>query len=72
MKSPSGLHGALHPPQSLFPLICVRAPYFALEDVRATEAGLLTCTVVPQHPLGSEVGLLAGAEAGRHLAIAGS
>jgi hypothetical protein len=57
--------------RDIYPLICVRDPYFAFQtfDV-ASET--VTSTVAPEHPLGDEVGPMAAAEAGRHLAILGS
>lgn len=53
-------------------LIDVRPPYYALSDVELRKPGVVTARVMPEHPLGHEVGSLAAAEAGRHLAILGS
>ena len=53
-------------------IIEVRAPYCALDDVRIVEPGLATAVVVPEQEVDLEVGLIAAAEAGRHLAILGS
>jgi 3-hydroxymyristoyl/3-hydroxydecanoyl-(acyl carrier protein) dehydratase len=53
-------------------LIEVRAPYFALSNLRATSPGTVIATVQSEQPRGHELGGLAAAEAGRHLAIAGS
>jgi 3-hydroxymyristoyl/3-hydroxydecanoyl-(acyl carrier protein) dehydratase len=55
----------------LFPLICVRDPYFALQDVRERGPGHVTAGVPVEQPLGDETGPIAAAEAGRHLAILG-
>jgi hypothetical protein len=56
----------------LYPFICVRDPYFALEALRALPDGSVTANVTRQQPLLYEAGPLAAAEAGRHLAILGS
>jgi hypothetical protein len=53
-------------------LIEVRAPYFALEQLDVRSAGIATAKVNVQQPRGRELGELAAAEAGRHLAILGS
>jgi hypothetical protein len=53
-------------------LIEVRAPYFALRNLSAQTPGTVTASVVPEQPRGHELGGFAAAEAGRHLAIAGS
>ena len=52
--------------------ICVRPPYFALRGLRSPEPGVCVAWVEPEQPLGAEAGPIAGAEAGRHLAILGS
>jgi hypothetical protein len=53
-------------------LIDVRPPYYALTGVGLREPGFVHARVRPEHPLGHEVGPLAAAEAGRHLAILGA
>lgn len=50
--------------------ICVREPYFALQDLVDTGAGLRARVFVQQTPV-DEVGPITMAEAGRHLAILG-
>jgi 3-hydroxymyristoyl/3-hydroxydecanoyl-(acyl carrier protein) dehydratase len=57
--------------RDLYPLICVRDPYFAFQTFAVQSQKVMT-TVAPEHPLGDEVGPIAAAEAGRHLAILGS
>jgi 3-hydroxymyristoyl/3-hydroxydecanoyl-(acyl carrier protein) dehydratase len=57
--------------RELYPLICVRDPYFAFQTFEVQSQTVLT-TVAPEHPLGDEIGPIAAAEAGRHLAILGS
>lgn len=59
-------------PSELYPLICVRDPYFALESLEAWPDGTVTATLHAEQPLLGEVGPMAAAEAGRHLAILGS
>jgi len=57
----------------LFPsLIDARPPYYALDDVAVYQPGFVEARIRPEHPLGHEVGPLAAAEAGRHLAILGA
>lgn len=53
-------------------MIEVRAPYCALSDVRILEPGVATALVIPEQEVDLEVGPVAAAEAGRHLAILGS
>lgn len=53
-------------------LIDVRPPYYALHSVSAPSTGEVRAQVRREHPLGHEVGPLAAAEAGRHLAILGA
>jgi 3-hydroxymyristoyl/3-hydroxydecanoyl-(acyl carrier protein) dehydratase len=57
--------------RDIYPLICVRDPYFAFQrfDVDSEQ---VTSALVAEHPLADEVGPIAAAEAGRHLAIIGS
>lgn len=50
----------------------VRPPYLALSDMCVSTSGSVSASVVPEQPLGHELGGLAAAEAGRHMAIAGS
>ncbi|HKU41129.1 MAG TPA: hypothetical protein VJR89_23365 [Polyangiales bacterium] len=52
-------------------LIDVRPPYYALHSVTPS-ASEIRAQVRREHPLGHEVGPLAAAEAGRHLAILGA
>jgi hypothetical protein len=53
-------------------LIDVRPPYYALHSVDAPSPSEIRAQVRREHPLGHEVGPLAAAEAGRHLAILGA
>jgi 3-hydroxymyristoyl/3-hydroxydecanoyl-(acyl carrier protein) dehydratase len=53
-------------------LIEVRAPYYALGELSLTSPGLVNATIQAEQPGGYELGVLPAAEAGRHLAIAGS
>jgi hypothetical protein len=53
-------------------LIGVRPPYFALRAIELRQPGFVQAAVRPEHPMGHEVGALAAAEAGRHLAILGA
>jgi hypothetical protein len=53
-------------------LIDVRPPYFALQAIELRQPGFVQAAVRPEHPMGHEVGALAAAEAGRHLAILGA
>ena len=55
----------------IYGLISVRAPYCALEDVEL-DYGALTATVRRSYPMKHEIGAIAAAEVGRHLAIAGA
>lgn len=56
----------------IFARIDVLPPYYALRDVALDEHGDVTAQVSIEQPLGAEIGPISGAEAGRHLAIAGS
>jgi len=58
----------------ILPRICVRPPYFALEDLRASSApgSEVTARVRVEQPLGRELGPISAAEVGRHMAILGS
>jgi len=58
--------------EEIFSRIDVLPPYYALRDVALDEHGELTASVGIEQPLGAEIGPISGAEAGRHLAIAGS
>lgn len=62
------------PPPSTSPeaLIEVRAPYYALRDARTLAPGRVEAFVSAEQSLDMEAGLLAAAEAGRHMAILGS
>lgn len=53
-------------------LIDVSAPYYALQKVHSPSAGIVHARVSREQPLGHEVGPIASAEVGRHLAIAGA
>jgi hypothetical protein len=53
-------------------LIDMRPPYGALDGFELRRPGLVAARVAPEHPLGHEVGPLAAAEAGRHLAALGA
>lgn len=57
--------------RDIYPLICVRDPYFAFQSFHVDSQAVMS-TVAPEHPLGDELGPMAAAEAGRHLAILGS
>jgi hypothetical protein len=57
--------------RDLFPRMCVRDPYFALEELCTLGAGIVSARVPVEQPLGDEAGPIAAAEAGRHLAILG-
>lgn len=56
----------------LLSLIEVREPYYALNQLALTNGGHVSARVYAEQPRGYELGALAAAEAGRHLAIAGS
>ena len=58
-------------PQILLRRAAVQPPYFAFGDIWSIEDGL-TASVVPEHQMEDEIGPIAAAEAGRHLAILGS
>jgi hypothetical protein len=49
----------------------VREPYFALNNLRFSDGKIHAC-VPKEHPMDNELGCMAAAEAGRHLAILGS
>src|SRR5690349_20641483 len=53
-------------------LIDISAPYYALQKVHSPSAGIVHARVSREQPLGHEVGPIASAEVGRHLAIAGA
>ncbi|HKP63864.1 MAG TPA: hypothetical protein VJV78_44320 [Polyangiales bacterium] len=53
-------------------LIEVRAPYCALRDVQAVQPGRVSALVIPEQSVDLELGEIAAAEAGRHMAILGS
>lgn len=53
-------------------LIDVSAPYYALQKVHSPSAGIVHARVSREQPLGHEIGPIASAEVGRHLAIAGA
>ena len=55
----------------IYGLISVRPPYCALEDVELGY-GCVTATVRRSYPMQHERGVIAAAEVGRHLAIAGA
>lgn len=57
--------------RDLYPLICVRDPYFAFQTFDV-QSDIVTSTVAAEHPMLAEAGPIAAAEAGRHLAILGS
>jgi hypothetical protein len=57
--------------RDIYPLICVRDPYFAFQTFDV-ESETVKSSLVAEHPLADEVGPIAAAEAGRHLAILGS
>jgi hypothetical protein len=57
--------------RDIFPLICVRDPYFAFQRFDV-ESETVTSTFAAEQPLVDEVGPIGIAEAGRHLAILGS
>ncbi|MFK7975500.1 MAG: hypothetical protein AB8C02_05155 [Halioglobus sp.] len=50
----------------------VKPPYLALKQLGLHEDGSVSAQVVPEQPHYNELGPMAGAEAGRHLAIIGS
>lgn len=56
----------------IFERIDVLPPYFALTEVRLDPDGSISARAPIQQPLGTEIGPITGAEAGRHLAICGS
>jgi 3-hydroxymyristoyl/3-hydroxydecanoyl-(acyl carrier protein) dehydratase len=58
--------------EEMYPQICVRDPYFALDLVHADGCGTVVARVPVQQPMLREIGAMAAAEAGRHLAILGS
>ena len=53
-------------------LIDMRPPYGVLGGLELRRPGVVAARVVPEQPLGHEVGPLAAAEAGRHLAALGA
>jgi hypothetical protein len=53
-------------------LIEVREPYFALTELELDTPGRVSAHILAEQPRGHELGALPAAEAGRHLAIAGS
>ena len=53
-------------------LIEVREPYFALTKLELDVPGRVSAHILAEQPRGHELGALPAAEAGRHLAIAGS
>lgn len=55
----------------LFHRQAVQPPYFAFDRIWRTEKGV-SGTFSPEHPMEHEGGLIAAAEAGRHLAILGA
>lgn len=57
---------------SAIDLIEVRAPYCALSDVELLQPGRVSACITPEQTLADEVGDIAAAEAGRHMAILGS
>jgi 3-hydroxymyristoyl/3-hydroxydecanoyl-(acyl carrier protein) dehydratase len=57
--------------RDIYPLICVRDPYFAFQRFDV-DSETVTSVLSAEHPLVNEVGPIAAAEAGRHLAILGS
>jgi hypothetical protein len=57
--------------RDVYPLICVRDPYFAYQRFDV-ESGTVTSSIATEQPLRGEVGPMCAAEAGRHLAILGS
>lgn len=56
----------------IFDRIGVEPPYFALREVEVLDGARVRAIAPVEQPLGAEVGPISGAEAGRHLAIAGS
>jgi hypothetical protein len=58
--------------QDIFNRIAIRAPYFALEDLKLDDDNVLSANIPVQQPLDMEVGPIVAAEVGRHLAILGS
>lgn len=58
--------------EEIFSKIDVTPPYFALSDIGVDERGDVVATAPIEQPFGMEIGPITGAEAGRHLAIAGS
>ena len=56
----------------LFEKIEVLPPYFALENLEIDTDKNVFATIPVEQEMGNEVGLLSGAEVGRHLAILGS
>ncbi|HEX5660505.1 MAG TPA: hypothetical protein VFX59_25095, partial [Polyangiales bacterium] len=53
-------------------MIEVREPYFALTELELDAPGRVSAHILAEQPRGHELGALPAAEAGRHLAIAGS
>lgn len=58
--------------EEIFSRIDVTPPYFALSDIGVDDRGDLVAAAPIEQPFGNEIGPISGAEAGRHLAIAGS
>jgi hypothetical protein len=58
--------------QVLYSRICVRDPYFALQEVMESARGELTARVPVEMEPGAEASPISAAEVGRHLAILGS
>jgi hypothetical protein len=57
--------------EEIGPQICVKPPYYALDDLASPAPGLASAIVPVQTPTGRQATLINVAEAGRHLAILG-
>ncbi|NBV43133.1 hypothetical protein EBR96_10270, partial [bacterium] len=53
-------------------LVCTNPPYFALRDIQALGNNTITAKVITESGIENEIGIITGAEAGRHLAILGT
>jgi len=56
----------------LFTRIDVLPPYFALKDLEIDTKNSVFATIAKEQSMGNEIGMISGAEVGRHLAILGS
>jgi len=58
--------------EELFTKIDVLPPYFALKNLEIDTENIVYASIPKEQNMGSEIGIISGAEVGRHLAILGS